>query len=127
MQEDSRTDLVSLYNVGGSPPTEDSISNLLANRYKRNLPYTQLGYSNLVVVNPYQHLELLNDATLKSYAEIGYKDLSEHKQSLQPHVYELATRVYFHMRRTGEDQSVILRYKKKLLVKSGLFITNYMF
>ncbi|KAI7891847.1 chitin synthase [Mucor mucedo] len=108
MQEDSRTDLVSLYNVGGSVPTEDTISNLLANRYKRNLPYTQLGYSNLVVVNPYQHLELLNDATLKSYAEIGYKDLSEGKQSLQPHVYELATRVYFHMRRTGEDQSVIL-------------------
>lgn len=109
MQEDSRTDLVSLYNVGGSAPTEDTISNLLANRYKRNLPYTQLGYSNLIVVNPYQHLELLNDATLKSYAEIGYKDLSEKKQSLQPHVYELATRVYFHMRRTGEDQSVILR------------------
>lgn len=109
MQEDSRTDLVSLFNVGGSPPTEEAISNLLANRYKRNLPYTQLGFSNLIVVNPYQPLELLNDATLKSYAEIGYKDLSEQKLSLQPHVYELATRVYFHMRRTGEDQSIILR------------------
>lgn len=108
MQDDSRTDLVSLFNVGGSPPTEEAISNFLANRYKRNLPYTQLGYSNLIVVNPYQPLELLNDATLRSYAEIGYKDLSEQKPALQPHVYELATRVYFHMRRTGEDQSIIL-------------------
>lgn len=109
MQDDSRTDLVSLFNVGGSPPTEEAISNFLAARYKRNLPYTQLGYSNLIVVNPYQPLELLNDATLRSYAEIGYKDLSEQKPALQPHVYELATKVYFHMRRTGEDQSIILR------------------
>lgn len=109
MQEETRTDLVSLFNVGGSPPTEENISNLLANRYKRNLPYTNLGYSNLVVINPYQPLELLNDASLQNYAEIGYKDVSGQKQTLQPHVYELATRVYFHMRRTGEDQSIILR------------------
>ncbi|KAI8330035.1 chitin synthase-domain-containing protein [Blakeslea trispora] len=108
MQEESRTDLASLYVSGAVPPTEGAISNLLSNRYKRNLPYTQLGYSNLVVINPYQPLEILNDATLQSYAQTGYKDLSEQKPSLQPHIYELATRVYFHMRRTGEDQSVIL-------------------
>ena len=110
MQEDSRTDLVSLYQLGGPPPSEEAVSNMLASRYKRTLPYTQLGYSSLIVVNPYQPLELLNDATLRSYADIGYKDLSEKKPALQPHVYELATKVYFNMRRTGEDQSVILRY-----------------
>jgi chitin synthase len=109
MQEDSRTDLVSLYSQGGAPPSEEAISNLLANRYKRNLPYTQLGFADLIVINPYQTLELLNDATLKSYAEVGYKDLTAQKPSLQPHVYQLATRVYFHMRRTGQDQSIILR------------------
>lgn len=108
-QEDSRTDLISLYSLNGSPPTEEAILNFLANRYKKNLPYTQLGYSTLIVINPYQHLELLNDATLESYAEIGYRDLSDHKPALQPHVYDLATKVYFHMRRTGEDQSIILR------------------
>jgi chitin synthase len=109
MQEDSRTDLVSLYSQGGAPPSEEAISNFLANRYKRNLPYTQLGFGNLVVINPYQTLELLNDATLKSYAQVGYKDLTAQKLSLQPHVYQLATKVYFHMRRTGQDQSIILR------------------
>ncbi|KAI7898908.1 chitin synthase [Cokeromyces recurvatus] len=107
-QEDSRTDLVSLCPNNGSLPSEERISNLLANRFKHNLPYTQLGFSTLIVVNPYQPLELLNDATLRSYAEIGYKDLSEQKPLLQPHIYDLATKVYFHMRRTGEDQSVIL-------------------
>lgn len=108
-QEDPRFDLVSLYTLSGLPPTEDAILNFLSNRYTRKLPYTQLGYSTLVVINPYQHLELLNDATLNSYADIGYRDLSDEKPLLQPHVFDLATKVYFHMRRTGEDQSVILR------------------
>jgi chitin synthase len=110
MQDDARTDLTSLYSQEGQTPSDDSISNLLCNRFKRNLPYTQLGYSHLVVVNPYQYLELQNDATLKSYAEYCYKDLSEKKPRLQPHIYEFATRIYFHMRRTGEDQSIIMRY-----------------
>lgn len=105
MQED----LVSLYQGDGQPPTDDAVLHLLATRYKRNLPYTQLGYSNLVVINPYQSLELLNDATLQYYAEIGYRDLSEKKPALQPHIYDLATRIYFNMRRTGQDQSIILR------------------
>ncbi|CEP14390.1 hypothetical protein [Parasitella parasitica] len=109
MQQDSSMDLVSLYQIGGQPPSEEAISNLLASRYKRNLPYTQLGYSILIVINPYQHLELLNDATLQSYAEIGYRNLSATKPTLQPHVYALAAKVYFNMRRTGQDQSIILR------------------
>ncbi|KAI8645448.1 chitin synthase-domain-containing protein [Parasitella parasitica] len=108
MQQDSSTDLVSLYQTGGQPPSEETISNFLASRYKRNLTYTQLGYSNLVVINPYQQLELLNNTTLQSYAEIGYRDLSATQPALQPHVYALATRVYFNMRRTGQDQSIIL-------------------
>ncbi|KAI8977542.1 chitin synthase-domain-containing protein [Mycotypha africana] len=108
MQEESHTDLVSLYTNDKTIPTEEAVAIFLENRYRRNLPYTQLGYSTLVVVNPYQTLELLNDDTLRSYAEIGYKDLTEQRPSLQPHVYDLATKVYFHMRRTGEDQSVIL-------------------
>lgn len=112
-QEDSRFDLLSLYTLSGSPPTEDAILKFLANRYSKKLPYTQLGYSTLVVINPYQQLELLNDATLNSYGEVGYRDLSEQKPVLQPHVFDLATKVYFHMRRTGEDQSVILRYDIK--------------
>ncbi len=108
MQDDSRIDLTCLLN-NGSTPSEDSITNLLSNRFKRNQPYTRLGYSNLVVINPYQSLEILNNITLKSYADIGYRNVIENKLFMQPHVYELATTTYFHMRRTGEDQSIILR------------------
>lgn len=102
--------LVTLCNGRERPPTEDSICSLLETRYKLNIPYTQLGYSNLIVVNPFQPLELLNDATLELYANAGYKDIHD-KKPLQPHIYEMATKMYFCMRRTGEDQSVILRYK----------------
>ncbi|KAG2237902.1 hypothetical protein INT48_002207 [Thamnidium elegans] len=109
MQDDSRIDLTCLLSHGQQqPPTEDSITNLLSSRFKRNQPYTRIGHSNLIVVNPYQPLEILNDATLKSYADIGYRNVVENKSFMQPHVYDLAARVYFHMRRTGEDQSIIL-------------------
>ncbi|KAI8381210.1 chitin synthase [Radiomyces spectabilis] len=108
MQDDSRTDLNCLVGMGNEIPSDDSISNLLQTRYKRNQPYTRVGHSNLIVVNPYQPLELLNDATLQYYANMGYRNVIEQPMVLQPHVYELAAMVYFHMRRTGEDQSVVL-------------------
>lgn len=109
MQDDSRIDLTCLLNTSGQSPSEDSVTNLLSSRFKRNQPYTRIGNSNLIVLNPYQPLEILNDSTLKSYADIGYRNLVENKVFMQPHIYDLAARVYFHMRRTGEDQSIILR------------------
>ncbi|KAG2185213.1 hypothetical protein INT44_002003 [Umbelopsis vinacea] len=108
MQEDGRSDLSCLLGSTPSGPTEESVTTLLQSRFKRDLPYTRLGQSTLVVVNPFKPLELLNDAALNSYAEAGYRDVSGQTIQLQPHVYDLATRVYFHMRRSGEDQSIIL-------------------
>jgi chitin synthase len=110
MQEDARSDLSCLLGSGPSGPNEEAVASLLQSRFKRDLPYTRLGQSTLVVVNPYKPLEQLNDATLNTYTEAGYKDVSGQNPHLQPHVYDLATRVYFHMRRSGEDQSIVLRY-----------------
>lgn len=110
MQDDTRTDLVCVLNSSDqTPPSEDNIVSLLESRYKRSHVYTRVGHLNLVVINPFQPLESLNDATLQSYADAGYRDVSEHKPFLQPHVYDIAARAYFTMRRTGEDQSIVLR------------------
>lgn len=109
MQDDTRIDLLSLLGSSSSAPTEDNISYLLQSRFKHSQPYTRLGHSTLIVVNPYQPLEILNDVTLNTYADIGYRNIAENKIFMQPHVYDLAARIYFHMRRTGEDQSIILR------------------
>ncbi|CAO3687737.1 unnamed protein product [Rhizopus stolonifer] len=108
MQDDTRIDLLSLLGSSSSAPTEDNISYLLQSRFKHSQPYTRLGHSTLIVVNPYQPLEILNDVTLNTYADIGYRNIAENKIFMQPHVYDLAARIYFHMRRTGEDQSIIL-------------------
>ncbi|ORZ19792.1 chitin synthase-domain-containing protein [Absidia repens] len=108
MQDETRTDLTSLPHESNKGPSEDAILHLLQSRFKHGLPYTRLGHSILIAVNPYQPLDLLNDATLQSYADVCYRDLSESKPIMQPHVYDLAAKVYFHMRRTGQDQSIIL-------------------
>ncbi|ORZ12657.1 chitin synthase-domain-containing protein [Absidia repens] len=108
MQDETRTDLTSLSHESNKGPSEDAILHLLQSRFKHGLPYTRLGHSTLIAVNPYQPLDLLNDATLQSYADVCYRDLSESKPIMQPHVYDLAAKVYFHMRRTGQDQSIIL-------------------
>ncbi|CAG8448686.1 13567_t:CDS:10 [Ambispora leptoticha] len=107
LPSDNRIDLTQLLTSPTGAPSEDDVLQLLSNRYKADLPYTRINASTLVVVNPHKPLECMNDATAKDYAEQWYKDTSGNKSSLQPHVYELAARVYLHMRRSAEDQSVI--------------------
>lgn len=91
---------------------QDAIVRLLHYRFKADQPYTQLGHHQLIVVNPYKPLELLNDATLEAYGQHGYKDISPDgfsSNSPEPHVYDMATRVYLLMRRRAENQAIVLR------------------
>ncbi|CAG8454713.1 848_t:CDS:10 [Ambispora gerdemannii] len=104
---DDRIDLTQLLTSSAKAPSDDDVLQLLSARYKADLPYTRINASTLVVVNPHKPLECMNDVTAKDYAEQWYKDTSGNKPSLQPHVYELAARVYLHMRRSAEDQSVV--------------------
>ncbi|KAL0142297.1 chitin synthase [Mucor lusitanicus] len=88
---------------------QEAIVRLLQSRFKADQPYTQLGDHRLVVVNPFKPLDLLNDATLQAYGQHGYKDISPDKCAPpEPHVYDMATRVYLLMRRRSENQAVIL-------------------
>ncbi|CEP08645.1 hypothetical protein [Parasitella parasitica] len=88
---------------------QEAIVRLLQTRFKADQPYTQLGDHRLVVVNPFKPLELLNDATLQAYGQHGYKDISPDRFAPpEPHVYDMATRVYLLMRRRSENQAVLL-------------------
>jgi chitin synthase len=103
--ETTKPDICSLSN-----PTEDSIVSALHMRFKRDLPYTRIGANNLIVVNSFQTVESLNDASLAQYANTIYRDLDIKTQAkLQPHIYDLAARVYYQLRRTSENQSIVLR------------------
>lgn len=115
--EASKPDICSLPNA-----TEESIVSALHMRFKRDLPYTRIGSHHLIVVNTYKPTESLNDASLNQYAATVYRDLENtHHPQLQPHIYDLAARVYYQLRRASEDQSIVLRYTPKNSKSNNLF------
>ncbi|CAM0140353.1 unnamed protein product [Umbelopsis sp. WA50703] len=99
-----KPDLCRLQNASG-----DSVTSALQSRFKRDLFYTRLGPHHLVVVCSYKSSESWNDYSLKNNADAIYRDLDNRNTAMvQPHIYELAARVYYQLRRTGEDQTIIL-------------------
>jgi chitin synthase len=86
-------------------PNEDTIVSSLQARARSDLPYTWVGSSTLLVVNPLRSLANASDASAKEY-ERAYKEAAE---ELQPHVYDLAGRVYLMMKQQRESQSVVYR------------------
>ncbi|KAG5641699.1 hypothetical protein DXG03_004417 [Asterophora parasitica] len=109
-------DLVDLVSSSGAAtvyPSDDTILAVLQARFRADLPYTRIGASNIVVVNPYKTLANVNDISAKDYEERCYKDTSlpmvDSPKPLQPHLYDLAARVYLLMRRRNESQAVLAR------------------
>jgi chitin synthase len=106
-------DLVSSSASATIYPNDEAILSALHSRFRADLPYTRIGSSNLVVVNPYKTLANINDVSAKEYEERCYKDTSlplvDSPKPLQPHVYELAAKIYLLMRRRNESQSIVTR------------------
>jgi chitin synthase len=109
-------DLVDLVSSSGSAtiyPSDDAILAVLQARFRADLPYTRIGSTQIVAVNPYKTLANVNDVSAKDYEERSYKDTSllmvDSPRPLQPHLYDLAARVYLLMRRSNESQGVITR------------------
>jgi chitin synthase len=94
-------------------PTDDAILSLLQSRFRNDLPYTRIGSTHLVVVNPYKVLGNVNEASAKEYEERCYKDTSGGGEGgarpLQPHLYDVACKMYLLMRRKREAQAVVAR------------------
>lgn len=94
-------------------PSEDAILQVLQARFRADQPFTAVSASNLVVVNPYKALASTSDASAREYEERAYRDtsvpLQDGPRHLQPHVYDLAAKVYLMMRRRDESQAVIFR------------------
>ena len=113
VQSGDLIDLVSSSTSTTVYPSDDTILSVLQARFRQDLPYTRIGASNFVVVNPYKALASVNDVNAKDYEERCYKDTSlplpGSPAPLQPHLYDLAARVYLMMRRRNESQSIIFR------------------
>jgi len=91
-----------------SPVSEDIIVSCLRERFMSDNIYTRIGTSALVAVNPHKYVPSNSDAMLHKYAA-EYRNTSGGHERLPPHVFQLANDAYYHMRRTSQDQSVLLR------------------
>ena len=126
----SSGDLLDLISSSASTtvyPSDDTILAVLQARFRADLPYTSLGSSNLVVINPLKVLANINDVSAKEYEERCYKDTSVptagSPRALQPHPYELAAKVYLLMKQRNESQAVVFRYVH-LLAPSVKFLCH---
>lgn len=92
----------------------DAICKHLRTRYENNQLYTYIGNEHMVVVNPCKSTSTSIDSEiLQFYINQGYKDLSVSLNgfpSAEPHICDLATKMYFILRRRKEDQLALLRY-----------------
>ncbi|KAJ7590720.1 chitin synthase [Mycena floridula] len=108
------TDLVSSSTSAKIYPNAEQLLSVLHARFRSDLPYTRLGDTSLVVVNPYKTLASLSDASRTEYLERSYRSTApagglDAPRPLQPHVYDFACRVYLVMRRgeEGANQAVV--------------------
>ena len=101
-QLEAVTDLATLPSV-----SDDIIVSCLHERFLSDNIYTNVGTSAIVAVNPHKYVASNSDAVLQKYAA-EYRDTTSTKVPLPPHIFQLANNAYFHMRRTTQDQSIVL-------------------
>lgn len=98
---------------------EDVILATLRERYLSSQSYTALSSSALVSVNPHAYLPVNGDASLQDYVAEYFRSAVNDsakrdgedvvKEQLGPHVFRLALNAYYNMRRTRQDQIMVLR------------------
>lgn len=100
---------------------EDTILATLRERYLASIPYTSLSPTALVSVNPHGFLPINGDASMQDYIAEYYRSAVDDeasrdgsgvgltKERLNPHVFRMALGAYYNMRRTRQDQIVVLK------------------
>ncbi|KAJ7117961.1 glycosyltransferase family 2 protein [Mycena crocata] len=86
--------------------SDDVIVACLRERFMSDTIYTNIGSNGLVALNPHKYVSSSADSIMHKYAA-EYRDTSEHKEPLPPHIFQLANNAYYHMKRTTQDQSII--------------------
>ena len=102
-QLEAVTDLAKLNAI-----SDDVIVSCLRERFLSDNIYTNIGSSALVAVNPHKYISSNADSVLHKYAG-EYRNTVEGTERLPPHIFQLANNAYYHMRRTTQDQSILLR------------------
>ncbi|KJA23760.1 glycosyltransferase family 2 protein [Hypholoma sublateritium FD-334 SS-4] len=96
------TDLAHLAQI-----SDDIVVACLRERFMTDTIYTSVGTSGLIALNPHKYVSSNADSILHKYAA-EYRDSSEHHERLSPHIFQMANDAYYHMRRTTQDQCIVL-------------------
>lgn len=90
-------------------PSSDAVVQAISARYRQDHTASWIGDSTLVSLNPNQVLPDDSDASQAEYEARSYLVAAPGAPAVQPHAFDLATRVYLVMRRTAQTQSIIHR------------------
>ncbi|KAK4058243.1 hypothetical protein OIO90_000399 [Microbotryomycetes sp. JL221] len=87
----------------------DELVPILRARFLEGQPYTNVSSRIVVAVNPNQHVLANSDDVLQDWTT-EFDDCGNEgvRGRLQPHLWSLSNRAYYNMRRTGQDQSIIV-------------------
>jgi chitin synthase len=88
--------------------SDDVIVACIRERFMADNIYTAVGTSALVALNPHKYVSSNADNVLHKYAA-EYRNTTLTKELLPPHIFQLANNVYYHMKRTTQDQSIVFR------------------
>lgn len=80
----------------------------LKKRYESNIIYTQISDNTLVVLHNSSKIDNDFQTSLDYVSE--YKNTTANNSGQSAHIYQMVNQIYLHMRRTGIDQSIVLRY-----------------
>ncbi|KAF8870157.1 P-loop containing nucleoside triphosphate hydrolase protein [Infundibulicybe gibba] len=86
--------------------THGCIVACLRERFMADTIHTNIGSSALVALNPHKYVLTSTDSIMHKYAA-EYRDTSEHREKLPPHIFQTANNAYYHMKRTTQDQCLI--------------------
>ena len=99
---------------------EDTVLATLRERYLASKPYTSASSSVLISLNPHTYLPVNSDSSLQDYVAEYYRsavddDVSRDgsgagkgKEIGEPHVFRLALNALYNMRRTRQDQIIVM-------------------
>lgn len=107
-------DPLNLSDLSDLPPsitlTPDDVLPILRARFLDALPYTSVSPRVLIAVNPHQLVQSNSDAALGEWAaEFADCGTEGRRGRLGPHVWATSGKAYYYMRRTGQDQTILLR------------------
>ncbi|KZV71243.1 glycosyltransferase family 2 protein [Peniophora sp. CONT] len=87
--------------------SDETIVSCLRERFLSDTIYTRIGSAALVAVNPNKYVSSNADSVMHKYAG-EYRAAQPDKAPQPPHIFQFANNAYYHMRRTTQDQSILL-------------------